>query len=112
MDEKNNSHYEDAESQVNKVESNSNFNIKDNNEYNFKENNLNKFNKGESLEIKNVNDNKRYNNAPETNIILNDNINNDNSQLKSNYSSAQGFETKFEREKSTFLCYNCKCIIF
>ena len=93
--------YEEAQSQVNKIESNNSINNVDN-----------KFNNAQPLETKNINDNKIYNNNPDNNIILNNNINNDNSQLNSKYSSARGFETQFENEKTTSYYTNCKCIIF
>ena len=109
MDE-NNSRYEDADSKANKEEMNYYNDKEDYNQYKFGHNNkLNNINQSETLD---KNENKRNNQAFETNIIMDNNINNDDSHLNSNYSSPREVEIQFEKEKTTSYCSTCSCFIF
>ena len=95
------SKYEDAQSKG----SNSDLYINNNNIY------MNYSNRKYTNQRK---ENKRYNNIPETNIIMQntDNIDNNNSKMNSLYSSPRQNETIFETENKISYCSTCTCKIF
>ena len=107
--------YEDADSKVNYNEDQ----LFNENEINKNQNKINKnifYNKigsgNNSGSSRKINENKRYNNIPETNILINNSTNNDDPENNSKYSSPRQIETKFETEKSISYCSTCTCIIF
>ena len=114
MMEKDNSSYEDAQSNVNKDIDKLNNNNNNNNEYSLENNGKKKEHiifYNNSINSKNQSQNERYNNN-HTNDLIDKNINNNNFEASGDYNSPREYDTKFETETNNSCCSTCKCLIF